>query len=324
MEAPERLEPRRSCPDQKSTSIDIDLNDLPAAQQVVLRQLASELTGRMATEFIFCFALQRYNVQRAHCFAPKTSRQWFSADILVVYNDSESRCRHNVQHLANSVHLDKHQYAAVVIAHTEAMERLAAGDPFVCNVFQRAALLYSHSNVPPPRKVFVCHETLLRQTREGWRRWFNNSCQFMDCAGYCLMERKFNMAVFMIHQTVEQACKAMLKVMLHLRPNTHNLAWMLKLCCTLAPEIAMAFPRDNPKDKTLFNLLKSSYMDSRYAAGFVVNEKDAWALYYRASALLRIAGDLCNQRIADLEKFTIPPHSGMKHDHHRDRCDGWL
>jgi uncharacterized protein len=116
-----------------------------------------------------------------------------------------------------------------------------------------------------------------------------------------LVESNFSMAVFMVHQTVEQACKAMLNVMLHMRPNTHNLGWMLKLCSTIAPEIAAVFPRDSPPDKALFNLLKKSYTDCRYAAGFAVKEEEAWTLYYRASTLLRIAGELSNRRIAAME-----------------------
>ena len=291
--------------------MDIDPNDLTAAQQTALRQLANALTRRIATEFIFCFALQRYEVQNTHCFTSNVNKNWFRADILLICNDSDQHGLPDIHHLANSVEIAEHQYAAVVMPYAEAMQRLADGDAFVGTVFQRGALLYSGTNMLPSRKVFICHETLLQQTRDGWRRWFNNSCQFMDCAGYCLMERKFNMAVFMIHQTVEQACKAMLKVMLHMRPNTHNLAWMLKLCCTVAPEIASVFPRDNPEDKALFNLLKSSYMDSRYAAGFTVNEEKAWTLYYRASTLLRIAGELCNKRIAELEEWVGAPRASI-------------
>ncbi|MEC3880758.1 HEPN domain-containing protein [Parapedobacter sp. 10938] len=296
---------------EKPTTMDIDLNNLTAAQQVALRRLAKELTHRLATEFIFCFALQRYEAQSIHCFGPKVDKNWFRTDILLVYNDSEQRSLPEIHHLANSVTLEDHQYAAVVMAYSEAMQQLTNGDAFAGTVFQHGALLYSGMNTLPPRKVFVCHETLLRQTREGWRCWFNNSCQFMDCASYCLMEHKFNMAVFMVHQSVEQACKAMLKVMLYMRPNTHNLAWMLKLCSALAPEIASVFPRDNPENKALFNLLKSSYMDSRYAAGFAVNEEQAWALYYRASTLLRIAGELCNKRIAELEVWVGESQASM-------------
>ncbi|MGV3761236.1 HEPN domain-containing protein [Parapedobacter sp.] len=289
--------------------MEIHLNDLGAEQQRTLRRLAKELTTRVATEFIFCFALQQYKVQRTHCFASETARRWLKADILLIYKDSERRGLHEIQHQANSIEVEEQQYAVVAMAHTEAMQHLTDGHAFVCKVFQHGALLYSHTNLLPRNKTFVCHDTLLQQTREGWHRWFNNSCQFMDCASFCLMEHKLNMAVFMLHQTVEQACKAMLKVMLYMRPNTHNLAWMLKLCSTLAPEIASVFPRDNPEDKALFNLLKNSYMDSRYAAGFAVNEEAAWALYYRVSTLLRIAGELCNKRIAELEEWVGTPRA---------------
>jgi len=290
--------------------MDIDPNDpidLVGTHQLALRRIAQALTARIDTAFIFCFGLQCHESRYTHCFAQHTSKRWFKADILLVCDDSEQRCLYDIQHLANNLNTDEQQYTAVVLQDRDAMQRLAAGDAFVCEVFRHGALLYSKAIALPVRQGFVCHATLLQKTREGWRRWFNNSCQFMDCAIYCLVERNFNMAVFMVHQTVEQACKAMLKVMLYLRPNTHNLAWMLKLCSSLAPEIATVFPRDNPQDKALFNLLKNSYTHSRYAAGFVVKEEEAWTLYYRASALLRIAGDLSNRRIAELEALVNTP-----------------
>lgn len=288
-------------PGGSPTAMDIELSNLSPAQQVVLRRLANQLSRRLEIEHIFCFSLQRYVARRSHCFVPRVNKEWFHADILVVYNNKGRLPLPDIHHLTNNVDIGEHQYAAVAMTHAEANQHLSDGDMFVCTVFQYGALLYSRTNVLPSRKLFLCHETLLQQTREGWRRWFSNSCQFMDCASYCLMEDKFNMAVFMMHQAVEQACKAMLKVMLHMRPNTHNLAWMLKLCCALAPEIASVFPRDTPEDRTLFNLLKNSYMESRYAAGFTVSGEEAWMLYYRTSTLLRIAGKLCNQRIGELE-----------------------
>ena len=281
--------------------MDIDPGELSVAQQAALRQMAKKLTERIDTSHIFCFALQKHASKYQHCFAQQTTRKSFQADILFVYSEDEQRCSHDIQHLANNLNTQEHQYTMVVMGYDEAMQRLTVGDAFVCGVFRRGALLYSKQEALPERQGFVCYETLLQKTREGWWRWFNNSCQFMDCAAYCLMERNFPMAVFMIHQTIKQACKAMLKVMLHMRPNTHNLPWMLKLCSSIVPEISSIFPRDTPEEKTLFKLLKSSYNDYRYAAGFEVKEEQAWAIYYRASSLLKIAGELSNQRIAEME-----------------------
>lgn len=283
--------------------MDINPSELSVGQQAALRQLAQKLSARIDTYYIFCFALQRHESTYTHSFVQQTAKKWFQADILVVYSNEEQRSLYDIQQIANNLNTQEHQCTAVVMGYGETMQRLVAGDAFICGVFRHGALLYSRHEALPERQGFVCYETLLKKAKEGWRRWFNNSCQFMDCAAYCLMERNFPMAVFMVHQTVEQACKAMLKVMLHMRPGTHNLAWMLKLCSSIAPEISTVFPRDTPDEKVLFKLLKTSYNDYRYAAGFEVQEEQAWAIYYQASSLLKIAGELSNRRIAEMEKL---------------------
>ncbi len=282
--------------------MDIIPSELSIAQQAALRLLAKKLVTQIDTCYIFCFALQMHESKYQHCFAQRRTRKWFQADILLVYNDGQGPLC-DIQHFSNAQNTEEHKFTTVVMGYEEALQRLTAGDAFVCGVFRHGALLYSKKDKLPAQLGFVCYETLLQKTREGWYRWFNNSCQFMDCTIYCLMERNFGMAVFMVHQTIEQACKAMLKVMLHMRPGTHNLAWMLKLCSGIAPEIASIFPRNSPEERALFKLVKSSYNDYRYAVGFTVTEEQAWTLYYRASSLLKIAGELSNQRIAEMKKW---------------------
>lgn len=53
-------------------------------------------------------------------------------------------------------------------------------------------------------------------------------------------------------------------------------------------------------------------MDSRYAAGFSVRGEETLTLYYRASKLLRITGDLCNKRIAELEELVGVSRTSMR------------
>lgn len=283
--------------------MDICLHELSAAQQAALKQFIQALSERVNTVYLFCFALQRQQSQHIHCFAQQTCRQWFQADVLLVYSDQEQRSLSAIQNIANSLSQAEYRYTTVVMCHAEAIQQFKNGNPFVSNVFSRGALLYSSEGVLPRRQGYVCHKTWLEKTRQGWQRWFNTSCQFMDCATYCLMDGNFTMAVFMVHQTIEQACKALIKVMLDIGTHTHNLAWMLKLCSSLIPEIATIFPRNNPQEKALFNLLKGSYIDCRYATSFEVREDEAWVLYYRAGVLLRAAGEWCNKRIKTMETW---------------------
>jgi|GEM_PF-2585358 len=277
--------------------MDIRLEELSAAQQAALKQFIQTLSTRVKMAYIFCFALQRRESSHQHCFGQQAVQQRFQADVLLVYSDQETRPASAIQSLANSLSGAEHQYAAVAMGRTEAIQQFEGGNPFVVGVFSRGALLYSSELALPRRQGYVCHKTWLQQIRQGWIRWFNTSCQFMDCATYCLMDDNFAMAVFMVHQTVEQACKALIKVILNLGTNSHNLAWMLKLCSSLVPEIDAIFPRNDPKEKALFNLLKGSYIDCRYAASFEVREEEAWVLYYRANTLLRTIGSWCNDRI---------------------------
>lgn len=284
--------------------MDIDLSELSSAQQAALNAFIKAITGRIDIEYLFCFALQQHQSTYTHCFAPQKKHLRLQVDLLLVYRDDETRQPHEIQDRANSLGDAAHQYITVALPRAEAFQLFETGDPFLNHVFGNGALLYSSGEILPKRQGYVCYKTRLQHIRQGWHRWFNTSCQFMDAAIYCLMDRNFGMAVFLVHQTIEQACKAVIKVILNMGINTHNLAWMLKLCSGLIPEIATLFPRNNAEEKALFNLLKGSYMDFRYAASFDVREDQAWVLYYRAGALLRAAGDWCNSRIKTMESMT--------------------
>ncbi|WP_257658565.1 HEPN domain-containing protein [Parapedobacter lycopersici] len=283
--------------------MDITLTELHEAQQKALKQFIETITTRVATAYLFCFALQQRQSAHTHCFAPPTRSLWFQADLLLIYRDEETRRANEIQDQANSHSNAQYQYITVAMPYGEAMPLLEAGDPFINQVFSKGTLLYSHGVALPKRWGYVCHKTWLQSMRREWRRWFNTGCQFMDCAAYCLMDSNFGLAVFMVHQTIEQACKAVIKVLLHIGSNTHNLAWMLKLCSSVIPEIGTLFPRNSPDEKALFNLLKGSYIDCRYAAVFEVREEQAWVLYHRAGTLLRAIGDRCNQQIKAMERY---------------------
>src|SRR5690606_6780372 len=237
--------------------MDITLTELHEAQQKALKQFIETITARVATAYLFCFALQQRQSIYTHCFAPPTRVLWFQADLLLIYRDEESRCVNEIRNQANNLSNSQHQYITVAMPCREAMSLLETGDPFINQVFSQGTLLYCRGVKLPRRLGYVCHNTWLQNMRREWRRWFSAGCQFMDCAAYCLMDSNFGMAVFMVHQTIEQACKAVIKVLLHIGSNTHNLAWMLKLCSSLIPEIATLFPRNSPDERALFKDRKS-------------------------------------------------------------------
>lgn len=283
--------------------MEIDLSELNVAQQAALRKMAQDAISYINTVFIFCFSFQKYESQYTNCFDQDHGQSRFQADVLLVYKDDEMRSESEIRHLINGFSSSNCDYVAVVYSYGLSKELVEQGDAFLSTVFRKGALLYSEGVSLPSRQRFISHESLLQQTREGCIRWFANSAHFMDCAAYCILEGHFGLAIFMIHQVVEQICRALLRVLMHVDLTSHNLAWMLKLCSSLAPGITSLFPRDTPKEKMLFRILKSSYLDSRYAEKFEVKEQDSWVLYERAVALQRIAGKVCAERIRYIEGF---------------------
>ena len=285
--------------------MDIDPTELSSGQHKTLKRFVRLITDRIHVRYLFCFAMQRRQSAVVHCLAPYTQRSRIDVDLLLVCADMKELSVCQVQALANNLGNEDYQYHISVVLHqTEATRLLEAGDPFLCTVFSKGALLYGHDDLSEARRGYMCYRTRLQHIRNGWHRWFGKSCQFMDCAAYCLVERRYGMAVFMVHQTIEQACKAMIKVLLHTGANTHNLAWMLKLCGHVIPEVTTIFPRNSPEEKKLFELLKGSYIDWRYAEDFEVAEEQARELCNRAGILLKTIGEWSNNHIRTIEQYT--------------------
>lgn len=277
--------------------MEMDLGDLNIRKQSALREMAQRVADNINTAFIFCFSFQKHESTYTSCFAKEYSLSCFQADILLIYKDEEARRDNEILQFVNGLSSSTCDYVAIAYSVETIKMLLDEGDFFLSTVFRKGVLLYSEDVSLPNRKKFVSHESLLRQTREGCVRWFSTSAHFMDCAVYCIMEGHFGLGVFMIHQAIEQICRGLLSVLMQAHHATHNLSWMLKLCSSFAPKIAFLFPRDTPQEKALFKILRSSYLDSRYAEKFEVKEHDCWILYERAVELRRIAGELCEGRI---------------------------
>lgn len=290
----------------KLSIMEMDLGDLNIRKQSALREMARHVVDNINTAFIFCFSFQKHKSTYTSCFDKEYSLNCFQADILLIYKDEERRSKNEILQLVNGLSSNACDYVAVAYSFDTVKMLIDEGDFFLSTVFRKGVLLHSEGLVLPDRRKFVSHESLLNKTRGGCIRWLTTSSHFMDCAVYCIMEGHLGIGVFMIHQAIEQICRGLLAVLMQVHHATHNLSWMLKLSSSLAPEIAFLFPRDSPQERALFKILRSSYLDSRYAEKFEVKEQDCWVLYERAVELRRIAGELCEGRIRYLEGCIVP------------------
>ena len=109
----------------------------------------------------------------------------------------------------------------------------------------------------------------------------------------------------MLHQVVEQACIALIRVYLAYRSEIHNLRRLLCLCSSFSHEPIKTFLSGSPEDERLFEILLKSYSGARYKETFIVLADDARVLYNKTLAFVTLAKQMCNEKIAQLEQQAI-------------------
>jgi HEPN domain-containing protein len=123
---------------------------------------------------------------------------------------------------------------------------------------------------------------------------------FLTGAGECLSKQQYNVCTFLLHQTVEQICIALVRVHIAYRSEFHNLYRLLRLSCCFSDQPYQLF-LDNADDQKLFDVLAKSYSSARYNDGFLVSEENANRLYERVVAFVEMARMMCIDKINELE-----------------------
>jgi uncharacterized protein len=121
------------------------------------------------------------------------------------------------------------------------------------------------------------------------QRYLQCALGFLASAELHVQHREYKLAAFMLHQTFEQLCLAKLKLTMGIKPNTHNLDRLYRYIRCFSGQLIALFPRDSEDEERLFTLLKSAYIQARYASAYQVSEADAALLLLR----LRLFSQCC-------------------------------
>ena len=124
---------------------------------------------------------------------------------------------------------------------------------------------------------------------------------FLLAAEHCLDSDHNNHVAFFLHQCIEQACIAMIRVFMAYRTKTHKLSRLLDFCCCFSMEPIVMFQSANNTNNRLFDLLQQSYSDARYLDDYKVTSEEAENMYQLAHGFLALTKRLCGVRLAVIE-----------------------
>ncbi|WP_316816706.1 HEPN domain-containing protein [Pedobacter nyackensis] len=232
---------------------------------------------------IICFSRRFSSVEINGSFIDSSLVQSGHYALLMV-TESQIRIDYEVQDYVNAHYK---QGTITILCHNRATieEAIKANSRFFMSVYTEGELLYSQNGLP---EFDFNARFVPLQAAEGAQNHFDHRLPlaeaFLQGAAECLLKDQHKVCVFMLHQAMEQACIALIRVHIAYRLEMHNLHRLLRLSLCFSDRPYKLFVTGMANDERLFDILMKSYSQARYKDSFSVEKQDARLLYDRVSA----------------------------------------
>ena len=272
-------------------------------QSKYLQDLIRLLIEKYQPLRIISFGRNSLIKQHSGCFIEEVKDGYYHHFLLMV-TESVTRIEHEVQDFANR-HYEHGTITILVHGKETISEAVAANSRFFCTVLNHGEQLYSNDGIVMMDYVggYVPTHAVTKAQNHLYHR-MPLAGGFLTGAKECIGEEKYNVAVFMLHQVVEQCCIALISVHLAYRSDIHNLYRLLRLCNSFSSAPSALFLSGREEDERLFEILVKSYSAARYNDSFDVAQTDAEKLYIRISTFVKLVKMMCDDKIKKLEQET--------------------
>jgi len=111
------------------------------------------------------------------------------------------------------------------------------------------------------------------------------------------------MASFHLHQACESFFYAISLTFNQYKPKEHDIRMLIDFNKRYSQEIVKIFPRETAKNEHLFELLRASYVQSRYNKEFVVHKEDVEVLMKWIERFRDLTFDICERKLHEFERM---------------------
>lgn len=154
------------------------------------------------------------------------------------------------------------------------MEWLQTDHSFARFVWQRAPVLYDAENIGRVDSSEVKEGINDKEINGQWEEGLSKAKEFLAGAELYRVRKQHKMAAFMLHQSAEQALRALLKTGTGYHANTHSIDRLLRYGSLVAHQLSELFPRQTEQDRRLFKLLQKAYIDTRYKEDYKITDEE--------------------------------------------------
>src|ERR1035437_4242909 len=231
--------------------------NLSSLQCRELEEIINLLIGQYKTEYVICFGCVNDDKATASCFIEAVQQNNTHYFLLMITTEI-TRIEHEVQDYVNR-HFDKASITIIVHGLETVTNAINQGSRFFTAVCRDGMQLYSANglrlNIDYPN---LNPATTFSKAQKHYYHRFGMALGFLESAGVCYENGFYSNCMFELHQAVEQAGIAVIRVYMAYRSDMHNLARLINLCRCFSDEPTELFPRRNEEDKRLFQLLLKS------------------------------------------------------------------
>lgn len=268
------------------------------------------ILSRMKAEKIICFGSIVNNVKKTSCFSRESeniSSGENSYYLLIVPAANEHLADINLQ-LRLEEELKKIAKVTILVHRMEEINSaLQNGSSFFVTIYKKGVLLYDNKteSFTSPLRGQHINERITRREK-FWVQWHLRSENFLLGAIFYHEKQFQNLAVFMLHQSLQHCYSGMLRVLTGYRSNSNNLRRLLKLIDGLLPESQILSSKLNPENAHLLSLLMKGFSSTRYNAKFAITSAELMILITRIEKIIKQANTTCLNHLYNLRIGKTP------------------
>lgn len=181
---------------------------------------------------------------------------------------------------------------------------LEKGDFFYSEIRRKGIALYDTGSfiLPEPRDPEMIE--LERQAKDFFQDFFHKGERFLKTAReFDYPDGEYKMASFHLHQACESFFYAISLTFNQYKPKEHDIRMLIDFNKRYSQEIVKIFPRETAKNEHLFELLRASYVQSRYNKEFVVHKEDVEVLIKWIERFRDLTFDICERKLHEFERM---------------------
>ena len=221
--------------------------------------------------------------------------------LLIITQEKDKTPEHSIVDKIEQICKPFINVCAIVHKSDAFLRALNEGNRFFMNALVRHKIAYHSESLVLPDLKHIDNELVMTQAEMIWNRWGKQAKDFLDTSLSCYDEGNYNLAVFLMHQSVESSLSAIIRINLGYRLAIHNLARQLTITLIFTDELKNVFDLASIEGVQLFDFLQTAYSAGRYKDDFNADREVAKALSDKVCKLFITAEGIYNQAMETLK-----------------------